>query len=159
MLFGKLFAVFYLSNEDMCYIYMYIYICLHLLSLFVYLFIIFHEWMRVTVVPVFLTFMKFHTGKFYNFRSQLSVNKRVMIISLLTDKICQWSLHSYIDDDSKNVNSNWLKLFTTERYFSFYRKKNMATVKRLKENPIKYLQWVSFVNMTSILLKCWKFHF
>ena len=93
-----------------------------------------------------------------------------MIISLLTFKICKWWLHSYIDDDSKNVNSNWLKLFTTETYFSFYRIKTHDHSKKIERESYKIfgmslvcevdftfikIQKISLLNYPSCILLCY----
>ena len=63
-------------------------------------------------------------------------------------------------DDCKNVNSNGEEtklikcIYNRNIFFLLQEKKNMTTLKRLKENPIKWLERVSFVNLTLLLLKC-----
>ena len=63
-------------------------------------------------------------------------------------------------DDCKIVNSNGEEtklikcIYNRNIFFPLQEKKNMTTLKRLKENPIKRLERVSFVNLTLLLLKC-----
>ena len=63
-------------------------------------------------------------------------------------------------DDFKNVNGNGevtkqIKgIYNRNIFFHLQEKKNMTTLKRLKENPIKWLERVSFVNLTLLSLKC-----
>ena len=66
-----------------------------------------------------------------------------MIISLLTVKICKRSLHSYIDDDSKNVNSNsevtklTKAIYSRETYFYFGTEKQHDHSKEIERECYK----------------------